>query len=190
MWDSIVKPTLVLFVVCAVITGALAYVNGITKDIILARTEQEQEQFRKEVMNEADKFVKIEPEGLPDKIAGVYEAYNKEGTVAGYVINVVTKGYGGAMSLTVGINTDGQVTGVIIGDNNETPGLGSKAKEPGFTDQFKEVTVNDSLNVVKQTKKSSDEIQAISGATITSRAVTEGVQAALDSVKSITGGEN
>ncbi|WP_252891786.1 hypothetical protein [Thermoclostridium stercorarium] len=75
MWDSIIKPTLVLFIVCAVVTGALAYVNGMTKDIILARTEEEQEQYRIQVMNGADRFVKLEEEGLlSDKVAGVYEA--------------------------------------------------------------------------------------------------------------------
>ncbi|NLM11217.1 MAG: RnfABCDGE type electron transport complex subunit G [Clostridiaceae bacterium] len=189
MWDSIIKPTLILFIVCAVITGALAYVNGITENIILVRAEETQKQYRKEVMSEADSFVKINPEGIPEKIAGIYEAYSND-TLAGYVIDVVTKGYGGSMNLTVGINTDGKVTGVIIGDNNETPGLGSKAEETDFIDQFKEVSVNDTLTVVKQNKKSANEIQAISGATITSRAVAEGVQVALDSVKLITEGGN
>jgi len=188
MWNSIIKPTLVLFVVCAVITGALAYVNDMTQDIIFQRTQQEQEQFRKDVMGNADRFVQVNPAGISDKVAGVYEAYSQDGTIIGYVMDVKTKGYGGTISLTVGVNTDGQVTGVIIGDNNETPGLGSKAKEPGFTGQFKEVNVNHTLSVVKQNKKSANEIQAISGATITSRAVTEGVQIALDSVKLITEG--
>jgi len=187
VWNSIIKPTLVLFLVCAVITGALAYVNSVTENIILKRTEQEQEQFRKEVMVGADRFVKIDPEKLPGRIAGVYEAYSND-TVIGYVFDVTTKGYGGEMKLTVGIDADGRVTGVIIGDNNETPGLGSKAKEPGFTGQFKGVDATSTLSVVKQNKSSENEIQAISGATITSRAVTEGVQAALDSVRLIMNG--
>lgn len=189
MWDNILKPTLVLFIVCAVITGSLAYVNAMTKDIIDERTREAQEQYRKEVMSEADQFVQIEPDGMADKIVGIYEAYNQD-TIVGYVMDVITKGYGGSMSLTVGVNIDGQVTGVIIGDNNETPGLGSKAKEPDFINQFYETTVKDTLSVVKQNKKAANEIQAISGATITSRAVAEGVQAALDSVKLIKeGGE-
>lgn len=187
MWDSIVKPTLILFLVCAVMTGALAYVNGITKDIIQKRTEEAQEQFRQEVMSEADRFVKKDTEGKPEQVSGIYEAYSGD-TLKGYVVDVVTKGYGGEMKLTVGVNTEGKVTGVVIGDNNETPGLGSKAKEPGFTGQFKEVTVNDTLSVVKQNKKSANEIETISGATITSRAVAGGVQVALDLVKSITEG--
>jgi len=190
VWDSIIKPTLVLFIVCAVVTGALAYVNGMTKDIILARTEEEQEQYRIQVMNGADRFVKLEEEGLlSDKVAGVYEAYSQDNLI-GYVVDVTTKGYGGTINLTVGVNTDGHVTGVIVGDNSETPGLGSKAKEPDFINQFGEVTVNDTLSVVKQGKKSANEIQAISGATITSRAVTDGVQAALDAVKLIMNGVN
>jgi len=189
VWDSIIKPTLVLFLVCAVITGALAYVNSITENIIQRRMEEQQEQFRKEVMDGADRFTEIKPEGLSERITGVYEAYRND-AIIGYVMDVTTKGYGGAMKLTVGINTEGRVTGVIIGDNNETPGLGSRAKEPGFIDQFKGVTAAETLSVVKQNKNSDNEIQAISGATITSRAVTEGVQAALDSVRLIMNGGN
>jgi len=189
VWDSIIKPTLVLFLVCAVITGALAYVNSITENIIQRRMEEQQEQFRKEVMDGADRFTEIKPEGLPERITGVYEAYRND-AIIGYVMDVTTKGYGGAMKLTVGINTEGRVTGVIIGDNNETPGLGSRAKEPGFIDQFKGVTAAETLSVVKQNKNLDNEIQAISGATITSRAVTEGVQAALDSVRLIMNGGN
>lgn len=189
MWDNIIKPTVILFIICAVITGALAYVNNVTKDIIAQRTQETQEQFRKEALSEADSFVKVEREGLPDKVVGIYEAY-KGNDIIGYVVDVSTKGYGGAISLTVGVNNDGQVTGVIVGDNSETPGLGAKAKEPDFIDQFKQVTLNDTLSVVKQNKKAANEIQAISGATITSRGVTEGVQAALDSVKLLTEGGN
>lgn len=189
MWDSIIKPTLILVVICTVVTGALAYVNDITKDIILERTALEEEQHRQEVMNVADRFVKIEPEGLSGKISGVYEAYRQDSPV-GYVVDVTTKGYGGTMKLTVGIDINGQVTGVVIGDNDETAGLGARAKEPGFTDQFRGVSVNDTLTVVTQGKKADNEIEAISGATVTSRAVTEGVQAALDTVKLLKDGGN
>lgn len=187
MWSSIIKPAVVLFSVCIVISGALAYVNDGTKDIIEARTKAEQEQFRKEVMKQAERFVEVKPQGIFDNVTGIYEGYSGENLV-GYVMDVTTKGYGGSMSLTVGIDFSGQVSGVIIGENSETPGLGSKSKEPEFISQYEEVTINDEITVVKQNKKSSNEIQAISGATITSRGVTEGVQAALDCVKYMTEG--
>lgn len=179
MWNSMIKPTLVLFLVCVIISGSLAYVNGITKDVIQENTKAEQEVFRRKVMEEAERFEKISPaESLP----AIYEGYNGS-KVAGYVVELVTKGYGGDISMTIGIGADGKVSGVIIGNNNETPGLGSKMAEPSFIDQFTETGVEDDLKLVKQGKKAPDEIQAISGATITSRGVTEGVREALSLVK-------
>ncbi|HEY8500134.1 MAG TPA: FMN-binding protein, partial [Clostridia bacterium] len=105
--------------------------------------------------------------------------------LAGYVVNVAAKGYGGDINMIVGVDNNGAVTGIIIGDNEETPGLGTKALEPDFINQFSEVSFNDKLTVVKQNKKSANEIQAISGATVTSRGLTEGVQAALDVSKKL-----
>lgn len=192
MWDSIIKPTLVLFIVCAVISGALAYVNGVTNGTIQANTLAEQEQYRRQVLEDADSFQKIEREDFPETVEGVYEAFAAN-TPAGYVVEVSTKGYGGAISMTVGVNADGGITGVIVGNNNETPGLGSKATGSNFTGQFYAVSLGDlpesGLVVVKQTPKADHEIQAVSGATISSRAITRGVQAALDTVKMIEEGD-
>jgi electron transport complex protein RnfG len=103
------------------------------------------------------------------------------------------KGYGGIIGMTVGVNADGKITGVIIGSNNETPGLGSRTTEPDFTGRFAGISLKDVLNnaltVVKQNKKEANEIQAVTGATISSRAVTKGVQAALDAVAVVQGGD-
>ena len=147
---------------------------------------EEQVQFRKEVLREADSFVEIEIEGASDKVVGIYEGYSKD-ILAGYVLDVVTNGYGGAMSLTVGVDIEGKVTSIIIGDNNETPGLGLKVTEPEFLGQFNEATVHDTLTIVSN-KKAANEIQGISGATKSANAVVDGVQAALDTVNMLTGG--
>jgi electron transport complex protein RnfG len=184
-----IKPTLVLFLVCVVIAGSLAFVNRATDDVIEARTKAEQEEFRKQVMDKADTFEMVNPEGIPQEVTEVYAAFN--GTdIVGYVIGVAPKGYGGNIGMIVGVSMEGQVTGVIIGDHNETPGLGSRAKEPGFISQFTGISMKDTLTVVKQEKKSSNEIQALSGATITSRAVTEGVSAALEMAEMMIEGGN
>ena len=184
MWDSFIKPTLVLFLVCVIITGALAAVNRVTIEIIDQRTKAEQEEFRKQLLDKADSFKQITLEFENPAVTDVYAGY-KEGELAGYVINVAAKGYGGDINMTVGVDKNGFVTGVIIGDNEETPGLGTKALEPDFINQFYEVSYNDELTVVKQNRKSPNEIQAISGATITSAGVTQGVQAALDISKKL-----
>ncbi|NLG89495.1 MAG: RnfABCDGE type electron transport complex subunit G [Clostridiaceae bacterium] len=184
MWDSIIKPALVLFLVCVVITGALAVVNRVTKDVIEQRINAEQEEFRRQLLDDADNFAKIELEPGNEAVKDVYAGY-REGEFEGYVINVTAKGYGGDIAMIVGVDKNGAITGIIIGDNEETPGLGTKAFEPDFIDQFDKVSVNDVLTVVKQSRKSSNEIQAVSGATITSKGVTQGVQAALDISKKL-----
>lgn len=84
----------------------------------------------------------------------------------------------------VGITADGNISGVKIGNHSETPGLGSKASEPTFKDQFKGKGTDKSLTVVKGNASNDNDIAAISGATITSKAVTSGVNAAIDLYKS------
>ena len=84
----------------------------------------------------------------------------------------------GPVELVVGINRDGQLMGIKVLNHKETPGLGAKSAEPAFSGQFKDKKV-DELTVTKTAPSKDNEIQAISGATITSRAVASGVNAAL-----------
>jgi len=192
MWNSIIKPTLVLFLVCVVISGSLAYVNGITKDTIQKNTQAEQEEFRRQVLQESEKFEPAEQEGMPETVKGIYTGFAGNDPV-GFVVEVSPKGYGGAINMTVGVNMEGDVTGVIVGNNNETPGLGSKATGGDFIAQFSSITMKELadnvLVVVKQQPKAANEVQAVSGASISSRAITRGVQEALDAVKIVKGGD-
>lgn len=191
MWDSIIKPTLVLFVVCLIVSGSLAYVNDITKNIIDENTLAEQEAFRRQVLPEADRFEKVSAEGIPEAVRGAYQGFDGD-SPAGFVMEVTAKGYGGDISMTVGIDMNGQITRVIIGSNSETPGLGSKATLPDFINQFTGIGIDeiseDGLAVVKGSKTKTNEIEAVSGATVSSRGITKGVQTALDAAELIKGG--
>jgi electron transport complex protein RnfG len=93
----------------------------------------------------------------------------------GRVVEVAATGYGGEFLVTVGIESGGTITGVIIGENNETVGLGKNAEKPEFTGQY--VNQNAELEVVKD-GAGAGEIDALTGATITSRAVTDAVNEA------------
>ena len=186
MRHSIIKPTLVLVLVCVVVTSALAFTNSLTKDTIDERLRLEAENARKEVLSSANDFKALD--GILDAVGKneslmhvkeVFKAYSS-GTPAGYVFFVLVKGYGGDMSLTVGINSEGEISGVSMGENNETPGLGSKANEEPFKSQLVNIRPEEKLKVVKANKSKPEEIDAISGATITSKAVVTGVQSALD----------
>ena len=96
-------------------------------------------------------------------------------------------GYGGDITFSVGITNEGVVNGYSITDISETAGLGMKAKESDFYSQFENKAV-ESLEVVKGSAASDNQIEAISGATITSRAMTNGVNVCLAYFRTIEGG--
>jgi len=99
-----------------------------------------------------------------------YEATDDQGKVRGGCLKVSTKGYGGKIQLLAGVDNQGKITGIKILEHNETPGLGSQMQEPKFLDQFKGKTFQDIILVKQKTDKN---IQAITGATISSKAVTD-----------------
>ncbi|QEZ70874.1 FMN-binding protein (plasmid) [Paraclostridium bifermentans] len=114
-----------------------------------------------------------------DLIEEVYQG-TKGGEVVGYTIKTTPKGYGGKVEVMVGISNDGKISGVKIGNHSETPGLGSKSADPSFKDQYNGKSTKTPLNIVKGNASNENDIVAISGATITSKAVTAGVNAAMD----------
>jgi electron transport complex protein RnfG len=186
---DIFKPAFVLFLICLVVTAALAFTYVGTKEVIAQRIAIDEENARKEVLPEADGFEVVEGfENETSEVGMVKEAFKglKAETLVGYVFAVDSKGYGGDMRVIVGITPDGEITGVKIGENNETPGLGSKAAEEPFISQFLNIKPEGPLKVVKKNKTTDEDIDAISGATTTTKAVVYSVQAALDMVAEIS----
>lgn len=174
---DILKLGVTLFAICAVAALVLGVTNNITAPVIEERNIQASNEARKIVLPEADEFKELD--GMnSDIVLEVYEGI-KDGQVIGYTIKTSSKGYGGAIELMVGISKDGKITGVEIGNHSETPGLGSKATEPMFKNQYVDKDVSNSLLVVKGSANNDNEISAISGATITSNGVTNGVNAAM-----------
>ena len=185
--NSILKLGLNLFVICAVAAGLLAGTNQITAPLIEKRNEQANNEARQTVLSDAKEFKLLDPskyKAASDvEVVEVYEGVNGS-DVSGYTIKVLPKGYGGEIELMVGIKKDGN-NAIISGVNIETPGLGARSKEEAFYGQyaFKPAT---ELSVVKSGAAGETEIQAISGATITSKAVTSGVNAAVEVYDSIS----
>lgn len=181
--NNISKLGATLFAICAVAALALGATNQATAPIIEQRSIQANNESRQIVLPEAKEFKKMDDSTfkstkVKDLIEEVYEGTDGSNTV-GYTVKTVPKGYGGKIELIVGISKDGEVTGVNIGSMTETPGLGSKAADPAFKDQFNGKAAKE-LSLVKGSASGEDQIQAISGATITSTAVTTGVNAAIE----------
>ncbi len=161
------KLALTLLVISAVVSGLLGLTNYVTKDKIAAINADKTSASMKEVLP-ADSYTELEYSGSQTNVAAVYQADGQ-----GYVIEVTPSGFGGTIDMVVGIGTDGTVTGVSIISMSETSGLGANASKESFRSQF--VGKSGELAV----SKDGGEIDALTGATITSRAVTNGVNTAL-----------
>lgn len=183
---DIIKPTIVLFLICTIVTMALALTNYATKDAIASQVRMQEETARKEVFSDAEDFEEIQELesilGAEEDGRLVKKAYNclKDGEVIGRVYSVESKGYGGFISIAVGIDNSGKTTGVKIVSHSETPGLGSKAKDEPFISQLVGISPKEPLAVVKIGGSKEEEIDAVSGATISSKAVVKAVQDAID----------
>lgn len=169
---DILKTAISLFLICAVAAGLLAAVNSVTAPKITANAEKTENEARKGVLPEAESF---EEKTLED--GTVYYEGIANGTAAGYVFTVSSAGYGGEIKLTVGVNSEGAVTGLTILSINETPGLGMNAKKESFISQY--IGKSGNLSVVKNQTPGDSEILAITSATVTSKAVTSAVNDAL-----------
>ncbi len=195
MFKEIIKPSLILLLVCAFITGALAYVNGVTKPIIDENNRIAEQESLINVYSDADNFLEaktadmLKAEGIDvsENIEKLYIA-QKDGQSVGYVAAVFSRGYGGQMKILVGIDNDLNIKGISLVSHNETPGLGANANNPKFKDQFLVEAPRKEFNVVKRVPNDDSEIQAITAATVTSKAVTKGVNEAVELVRSIVGG--
>lgn len=121
-------------------------------------------------------------------INAVVKANDASGNEMGYIVTITdSEAYGGSLQMTVGITTDGTVQGISFLSLNETPGLGMKAKEDSFMSQFSDKNV-EYFKYTKTEASADNEVQAISSATITTNAVTHGVNGAIYCVEYITGG--
>jgi len=161
-----------LLAITAIAGLILAFAHDITRAPIEAKAKEDQAAAMKVVL-EAEEFTELTDDITNENVTGVFEA-KTGGNAAGYVFQVNSSGYGGKIQLMVGINGEGAISGITILSHTETPGLGSKAKDdPTFAAQFKGLPAETELAV-------GSDIEAITGATITSKAVTDGVNTAIN----------
>ena len=124
---EILIPTVSLFVICLVFTGALAVVNMVTQGPIAVNEAAKAEAARQEIF-EGARFTEN---------GDYFTAMEQNGALLGYCIETQAQGYGGVIQVTVGLDPEGQVLRVkVVNCDNETPGLGTKVKEESFLRQF------------------------------------------------------
>ena len=169
-FQEMIKPLLVLVVICLVVSALLGFTNSVTAPIVEENERIKAEETRQSVLPGAQSFTEI---ACDTEALGITSAY-KEDSGKGYVITAARKGYGGDVVVTVGIDANGKVVGLSANVSTETSGVGSKAGLPAYTEKY--IGLSGSASGVDK----------ISGATYSSTAVRNGVSAALaayDAVK-------
>lgn len=179
---QIVKLVVTLFLITAIVAAALAGVNSITEDRIAQAKEEKNQKAMQQVLPQGKDLQSIP---FTDDTGIVKEVFAPSGSkdAGAYAIKVTPSGFGGEITMMVGV-ADGKVSGVAIVSHGETPSLGataasSNSKGTEFRDQF--IGMSGQLAVTKD----GGDVDAITSATITSRAVTDGVNAALRCVENM-----
>ncbi len=167
---DLLKPIAVLTGICLVVTALLAFVNQLTLPVIVAAEEKAAETARAEVLPQADRFQRLTPDKLPEGVTEVYEGSNH----SGYVVLVQTKGYGGTIKVICGIHEDGTLSAVKTLSHGETSGVGTKAVDnsSGYRDRF-----------VGTTAQTYQQVDTITGATISSTAYQKAIGLAFDAYR-------
>ena len=168
-WNRIFKPIVVLGVICVIVTGALAATNGVTAPIIQAATEAAETAARTELLPEADSFTEVKDVAV-ENVSGIYTADNG----AGAVITASGKGYGGAVDVMVAFGPDDTIKQIKVTEQAETKGIGSNVvSSEEYWANYAGVSAEKAL-VLNQ------DVNAYSGATISSKAVLSAVNSAID----------
>lgn len=204
MKNKIIKDALALTLITLVAGVALGGVYEITKDPIAKQEAQAKAEAYEQVFTDAAAFEEVEmddtliqtirdqldQEGYKaQSIEEVMRAEDQSGETLGYAFTVVTsEGYGGDIQFSMGVQNDGTLNGISILSIGETAGLGMNADTPAFKDQFVGKQV-EKLQYTKNGATQDDEINAISGATATTNAMTNGVNAGLCAFRVMEGGD-
>ena len=204
MKNKIIKDALALTLITLVAGGALGGVYEITKDPIARQEAQAKAEAYEQVFTDAAAFEEVrmddtliqtirdqlDQEGYKaQSIEEIMRAEDQSGETLGYAFTVVTsEGYGGDIQFSMGVQNDGTLNGISILSIGETAGLGMNADTPAFKDQFVGKQV-EQLQYTKNGATQDDEINAISGATVTTNAMTNGVNAGLCAFRVMEGGD-
>ena len=185
--DTLLNMFIALFVICVVSGGVLGLVYNATKDPIAAAETAKKTEAIKNVLPEFNELKETKVKSaLEDVDIPFYLAYDANNNFIGAAVETFTnKGFSGNISLMVGILANGTINNISVLQHAETPGLGSKMSESSFKDQFNNKnTTSFNFNV----KKDGGDVDAITAATISSRAFCDAVNRALSTFENNKGG--
>ena len=178
-----ISPILVLVIICFVTTFLLAFTYGVTAPIIAENTAKAASEARMELLPDGDSFSDAGADLYVLEEGKVYatEVYTADNG-AGMVVTVKTNSYGGMLTAMVGINSNGEITGVKVTDHADTPGVGTKAHAAEHLSQYEGLT-----ELGSDVIKSDPSVQHVTGASVSSGAVHKAVYCALEQYKAMGG---
>ena len=190
------KPVIALTIIAILAGLALSGVFFMTKDTIADQELAKEREAYKAVCPDAASFDDAEEAkdaiaamaGESTRVNEALVAKDEAGNVIGYALNVTGKGFGGDVTMALGLTADGKISGISFTELSETAGLGMRADEPAFKDQF--TGKGGQLTLVKCDASGEQEISAITGASVTSGAVISAVNAGLDLYETTLKGGN
>ncbi len=175
--SEVITPTAVLAIICVVVTLALSSTNLLTADRILSLSIEKENNAMSKLI-EADKYLWCPGVTDGDKS---YNVAIKENEPVGIILTTEVNGYGGVISVMTAVDMEGKIIAVeILAADDETPGLGQNVTKPDWYSQF--CGLKGDITVIKggSANAENNEVNAVTGATISSRAVTSAVNQALD----------
>lgn len=179
--NRIVRMILTLTVLGLISGIALSMVSNYTDPLI---EQNQQESLREAVFYVLQPTEEYEERTVDGKV--VYESYNASGELVGYAFTASGGGYQGTIELMVGVGTElEEIKGIQILASEETPGLGGKIRGESFKSQFRGLVAGQDIGLVKSEEPERGEIQSITGATISSRAVVDIINKELNRVRGI-----
>ena len=192
--ESFAAPVVVLSAICLVVSLALALTYKVANPIIIRNNEAVAVAARQQILPAADAFTMvedIEPASSTDGKAAVKEVYAADNGT-GYVMTVETTSFGGALTMMVGVDENGALTGVKVTEHADTPGVGTKNMDNAYLGQYNGLTALTSPdNIKKETADlaSGGTFAFISGASVSGQAIHSGVAAALSQYAAIGGAQ-
>ena len=192
--ESFAAPVVVLSAICLVVSLALALTYKVANPIIIRNNEAVAVAARQQILPAADAFTMvedIEPASSTDGKAAVKEVYAADNGT-GYVMTVETTSFGGALTMMVGVDENGALTGVKVTEHADTPGVSTKNMDNAYLGQYNGLTALTSPdNIKKETADlaSGGTFAFISGASVSGQAIHSGVEAALSQYAAMGGAQ-
>ncbi len=187
-FKNLFYPTIVLLLICLFSSFLLALTNQVSLPLIEQIKIDNENKAKKTIVSEANEFSDVMSLNYNGQDYQYYEAYNENNEKIAYIFTTSGKGYGGDVVVMSGIDMNGNITGINFLQLNETAGLGMRANSPDFMKQFTGLNADSGFTLVKS-KAGDNEVQALTGATITSNAVSDACKTAFELYKSLEGGK-